>query len=63
MGRPVVTVVKGGIPVIDVTADATMSTKYGMAVSEAANGIGLAVTKVNPNKHTGIAVIYVVPPL
>ena len=40
-----------------------MSTNYGMAVSEAANGIGLAVTKVNPNKHTGIAVIYVVPPL
>lgn len=63
MGRPVVTVAKGGVPVIDVTADASMSTKYGIPVSEAANGIGMAVTKVNPNKHTGMAVIYVLPPL
>ena len=39
MGRPVVTVAAGGLPVVEVTA-------FGLPVTEAANGYGIAVTKV-----------------
>jgi hypothetical protein len=56
MGMPVVTVAAGGMPVIDVTA----TSKTGTPVTEAANGRGLAVTKVTTG---GIPVVYVVPPL
>jgi hypothetical protein len=42
MGLAVVTVAAGGLPVCDVTA----TTAKGMPVTEAANGYGLAVTKV-----------------
>lgn len=61
MARPVVTVASGGIPVVDVSADAGALAKFGIAVSEAANGLGMAVTKVTPPKG-GTPVIYVVPP-
>lgn len=62
MGLAVVTVASGGIPVVDVTA--TKPT-LGVPVSEAANGFGVAVTKVTPaiNGLAGLAVTYVVPPL
>jgi hypothetical protein len=54
MARPVVTVASGGLPVVDVTA--TVPT-LGMAVTEALNGIGVAVTKVAAG---GVAVTYIV---
>ena len=56
MGVPVVTVATGGIPVTDVTA----TLKIGLPVSEAANGRGVAVTKIASG---GRPVVYVVPPL
>jgi len=58
MALAVVTVASGGMPVADVTAT---TPKLGMAVSEAANGRGIAVTKVAAGKP-GLAVVYVVPP-
>ena len=57
MGMPVVTVASGGMAVNDVTAT---KPAHGMAVSEAANGRGRAVTKVTTG---GVAVTYVSPPL
>jgi hypothetical protein len=57
MGLPVVTVASGGMPVIDVTAT---KPALGMPVTEAANALGLAVTKVTSG---GIAVTFVVAPL
>jgi len=61
MGMPVVTVAAGGMPVVDVTPIASMTPiKYGTPVTEAANGKGVAVTKV---PKYGMPVIYVVPPL
>ena len=39
MGRPVVTVAAGGLPVVETTV-------FGLPVTEAANGFGMAVTKV-----------------
>jgi len=44
MGIPVVTKASGGLPVIDVTAT---KPGLGVPVTEAANGKGIAVTKVN----------------
>jgi hypothetical protein len=61
MAVPVVTVASGGKPVVDVTADAGAIAKFGVAVSEAANGLGMPVTKVTPPKG-GTPVIYVAPP-
>ena len=60
MGMPVVTVASGGMPVRDVSLDASMTKKAGVPVSEAANGRGKPVTKVTVG---GVPVIYVVPPL
>jgi len=45
MPLAVVTVASGGIPVVDVTATKPGN---GVAVREAANGFGVAVTKVTP---------------
>ena len=59
MGVPVKTVATGGIPVVDVTAT---TPKLGFPVTEAANGYGIAVTKVAAGQ-LGLAVTYVVPPL
>jgi len=59
MGLAVVTVASGGMPVVDVTAIAPRS---GLPVTEAANGCGIAVTKVTGGKP-GLPVIFVVPPL
>jgi hypothetical protein len=56
MARAVVTVAAGGLPVVDVTAS---KPGLGLPVSEATNGVGLAVTKV---AAFGLAVAYVVPP-
>jgi hypothetical protein len=56
MAKPVVTVAAVGLPVIDVTATKPL---LGLPVSEASNGIGIAVTKVAIG---GVAVTYVVPP-
>lgn len=56
MSMPVVTVASGGIPVVDVTAVPPLT---GLPVSEAANGMGTAVTKVAAG---GMPVVYVVPP-
>jgi hypothetical protein len=60
MATPVVTVASGGRPVVDVTG-----TKPGLGtpVSEAANGMGRAVTKVTPaiGGIAGLAVTYVTP--
>jgi len=53
MSSPVVTVASGGIPVVDVTASKPL---LGKAVTEAANGRGLAVTKVTAY---GVPVTYV----
>ena len=62
MGWAVVTVASGGMAVVDVTPIASMTPrKYGVAVTEAANGRGIRVTKVVGKP--GIPVIYVVPPL
>jgi len=58
MSTPVVTVAAGGIAVVDVTAT---TPKLGLPVSEAANGRGVAVTKVTAGKP-GLAVTFVVPP-
>ena len=57
MGLAVVTVAAGGIPVVDVSAVAPLA---GVPVTEAANGRGVAVTKVAAR---GMAVVYVAPPL
>ena len=57
MSTPVVTVAAGGIAVVDVTAT---TPKLGLPVSEAANGRGIAVTKVVGKP--GLAVTFVVPP-
>jgi hypothetical protein len=54
MSLPVVTIASGGLPVVDVTATAP---KMGMPVTEAANGRGIAVTKVAAGKP-GLAVVY-----
>jgi hypothetical protein len=54
---PVVTKASGGIPVVDVTAVAPLR---GLPVTEAANGFGVAVTKV---AVYGWPVVYVAPPL
>ena len=58
MALAVVTVAAGGIPVVDVTAT---TPKLGVPVSEAANGRGIAVTKVTLPRG-GLPVTYVVPP-
>lgn len=58
MAVAVVTVASGGLPVIDVTAT---TPKLGVAISEAANGRGIAVTKVTLPQG-GLPVTYVVPP-
>ena len=58
MGQPVVTVAAGGLPVVDVTS---VAPKTGLPVTEAANGYGIAVTKVVGKP--GLPVVYVVPPL
>jgi len=58
MGQPVVTVAAGGLPVVDVTS---VAPKTGLPVTEAANGYGIAVTKVTGKP--GLPVVYVVPPL
>jgi len=59
MATPVVTVAAGGIPVVDVTAVAPLR---GLPVSEATNGRGIAVTKVNmvaaTGKPPGMPVVY-----
>lgn len=57
MGWPVVSVAAGGLPVVDVSA----TIKIGMPVTEAANGFGVAVTKVVGKP--GIPVVFVTPPL
>jgi hypothetical protein len=57
MGIPVITVAAGGLPVVDVGA----TTKAGLPVTEAANGRGVAVTKVVGKP--GLPVVYVTPPL
>lgn len=56
MGMAVVTLAAGGLPVVDVSA----TTKLGLPVSEAANGYGVAVTKV---AGLGLPVVYVTAPL
>jgi hypothetical protein len=59
MAVPVVTVAAGGIPVVDVTLIPAM-TRMGAPVSEAAPGMGVAVTKVTT---LGVPVVYApVPP-
>ena len=50
MATPVVTVAAGGLPVVE--------TPLGKPVSEAANGFGVAVTKVIGGKP-GLPVVYV----
>jgi hypothetical protein len=55
---PVNTVTAGGIPVVDVTLIPAM-TKMAVPISEAAPGMGIAVTKVT---NLGIPVTYVVVP-
>jgi hypothetical protein len=57
MGIAVITVAAGGLPVVDVGA----TTKAGLPVTEAANGRGVAVTKVAGKP--GLPVVYVTPPL
>ena len=58
MGMAVVTKASGGMPVVDVTAT---TPKLGVPVTEAANGRGIAVTKVVGKP--GMPVTFVVPPL
>lgn len=53
MSLPVVTVASGGIPVVDVTSTAP---RTGLPVTEAANGRGIAVTKVVGKP--GLPVVY-----
>jgi hypothetical protein len=55
MALPVVTVASGGLPVVEVTLT---TPGLGRAVSEAANGRGVAVTKVASG---GVPVTYVTP--
>jgi hypothetical protein len=55
MSTPVVTTASGGLAVIDVTAS---KPGLGKGVSEAANGRGIAVTKVATN---GLPVTFMVP--
>jgi hypothetical protein len=55
MSTPVVTVASGGLPVADVTATKPL---LGKPVTEAANGFGLAVTKVT-GTTPGVPVTYV----
>jgi phosphoribosylcarboxyaminoimidazole (NCAIR) mutase len=55
MGLAVVTVVAGGLPVVDVTAT---TPGLGVPVTEAVNGVGLAVTKVTLPRG-GVPVTYV----
>ena len=57
MAQPVVTVVAGGLPVVDVTAT---TPKLGLPVTEATNGRGIAVTKV-AGSLPGLPVTFVVP--
>jgi len=57
MATPVVTVAAGGIPVVDVTS---IAPKTGMPVTEAANGLGVAVTKVVGKP--GLPVVYATTP-
>jgi hypothetical protein len=52
MSMPVVTVATGGLPVVDVTATKPL---LGLPVTEAANGRGVAVTRVAAN---GVPVVY-----
>jgi len=59
MGLAVVTVAAGGLPVVDVTA---IAPRTGLPVTEAANGRGVAVTKMTGGKP-GMPVVFVVPPL
>lgn len=54
MALAVVTVAAGGIPVIDVTS---VAPKTGLPVTEAANGLGIAVTLVTGGKP-GMPVVY-----
>jgi hypothetical protein len=58
MALAVVTVVSGGLAVVDVTATKPGN---GKAVSEAANGRGVAVTKVTPaiGGLAGLPVTYI----
>jgi hypothetical protein len=56
MALPVVTVAAGGLAVVDVTSTPP---KLSLPVSEAANGRGLAVTKVVGKP--GLAVTYTAP--
>jgi len=53
MPLPVVTVASGGLPVVDVTATPPNT---GLPVKEAANGRGIAVTKVTGKP--GLPVVY-----
>jgi hypothetical protein len=57
MSFPVVTTAAGGMPVVDVTATKPL---LGRPVTEAANGRGVAVTKVAVN---GVPVIYFAQPV
>ena len=57
MGMPVVIVATGGMPVVDVTPIASMTPiKYGLPVTEAANGYGVAVTLVTDK--SGLPVVF-----
>lgn len=60
MGMPVNTVAAGGLPVVDVTTAAppNINPKFGMPVSEAPAGKGIAVTKTTK----GLPVTFVTPP-
>lgn len=56
MALPVVVVVSGGLPVVDVTAT---NIKVGLPVSNAVNGMGVPITIVT-NKP-GLAISFVSP--
>lgn len=60
MATPVNTVASGGLPVVDVTTAAppNINPKFGMPVSEALPGKGIAVTKGTK----GTPVTFVTPP-
>ena len=60
MAVPVNTVAAGGIAVVDVSLIPAL-TKFGLPVSEALPGKGVAVTKVT-TPSPGLAVVFVVPP-
>ena len=55
MAMPVVTVAAGGLPVVDVSA---VAPTRGLPVTEAANGRGVAVTKMTGGKP-GLPVVFV----